>query len=58
MSYARMGCDYYSVKIDDTVMARGMSLGNAVIFVKALFEEWYKEPSISITIVKEERMNG
>jgi hypothetical protein len=53
-----MGCDYYSVKIDDTVIAKGMSLGNAVIFVKALFEEWYNEPSLSITIVKEERTNG
>jgi len=53
-----MGSDYYSVKIDDVVIARGMSLGNAVILVKALFEEWYKEPSISITIVKEERTNG
>lgn len=49
--------DYYSVKIDDVIIARGMSLGNAVIFVKALFEEWYEEPSMSVTIVKEEK-NG
>lgn len=53
-----MGSDYYSVKIDDVVIAKGMSLGNAVILVKALFEEWYEEPSMSVTIVKEERTNG
>lgn len=53
-----MNSDYYSVKIDDVVIAKEMSLGNAVILVKALFEEWYEEPSISITIVKEERTNG
>ncbi len=53
-----MGSNYYSVKIDDVVIAKDMSLGNAMILTKALFEEWYKEPSISITIVKEERMNG
>lgn len=30
-----------------------VSLGNAVILVKALFEEWYKEEGLSISIKKE-----
>lgn len=54
----KMHSGYYSVKIGDVTIAKEMSLGNAVILVKALFEEWYKEPSLSITIVKEERTNG
>jgi hypothetical protein len=46
----------YSVKIDDVVIAKEMSLENAVILVKALFEEWFMKSSLSITIVKEERI--
>ncbi len=48
-----MGEEFYSVKIDNTVIAKEMSIGNAVILVKALFQEWYRESDLSITIVKE-----
>lgn len=48
-----MNSDYYSVKINDVIIAKEMSLGNAMILVKALFEEWYQESSLSITLVKE-----
>jgi len=48
-----MNSYYYSVKIDDLVIAKGMSLGNALILVKALFQEWYEEKDLSISIAKE-----
>lgn len=48
-----MNSNYYSVMIDNLVIAKGMSLGNALIFVKALFQEWYEEKDLSITITKE-----
>ena len=48
-----MNNDYYSVMIGDLVIAKGMSLGNALILVKALFQEWYEEKDLSISIVKE-----
>jgi len=49
-----MNCDYYTVKIGSVIIAKEMNLGNALILVKALFEEWDKEPSLSITVAKEE----
>lgn len=48
-----MNSDYYSVMIGDLVVAKGMSLGNALILVKALFKEWYEEKELSILIAKE-----
>lgn len=40
----------YSVLIGDNVIANDMSLQNAIIFVKSLFEEYYNDTNLSITI--------
>lgn len=48
-----MGCDTYSVMIDSVVIAKGMSIGNALILVEALFIKWYEETDLKITVVKE-----
>lgn len=48
-----MGCDTYSVIIDNVVIAKGMSIGNAMILVEALFNKWYEEKDLKITIAKE-----
>lgn len=43
--------DYeYSVIVDDVVIAKGMSIGNAMILVKALFQEWHNEDNMQIAI--------
>ena len=45
--------DYeYSVIVDNVVIAKGMSIGNAMILVKALFQEWHNESDIKISIQK------
>ena len=45
--------DYdYSVIVEDVVIARGMSIGNAMILVKALFQEWHSETDLKICIQK------
>ena len=43
-----MGCDTYSVMI-----AKEMTIGNAVILVEALFNKWYEEKDLKIMIAKE-----
>ena len=42
----------YSVLIGDNVIANDMSLQNAIIFIKGLFEEYYNDKNLSITIKK------
>ena len=45
--------DYeYSVILDNVVIAKGMTIGNAMILVKALFQEWHNESDIKISIQK------
>ena len=45
--------DYeYSVIVDNVVIAKGMSIGNAMILVKALFQEWHNESDMKISIQK------
>lgn len=48
-----MNSDYYSVMIDNVAIAKGMSLGNALILVKALFQEYYMDNDLSISIARE-----
>lgn len=45
--------DYeYSVIVDNVVIAKGMTIGNALILVKALFQEWHNESDMKISIQK------
>lgn len=45
--------DYeYSVIVDNVVIAKGMTIGNAMILVKALFQEWHNEDDMKISIQK------
>jgi NDP-sugar pyrophosphorylase family protein len=45
--------DYeYSVIVDNVVIAKGMTIGNAVILLKALFQEWHNEDGMKISIQK------
>ena len=50
-----MGCDTYSVMIENTVVAKGMSIEHAVLFVKAIFDEYYNEKTMKVSLVKEPR---
>lgn len=49
-----MGEFEYSVIERGNVIAHGMTLHNALTFVKALFEEGYNEPTMAITIQRED----
>lgn len=48
-----MNIDYYSVLYNDIVLAQHMTLENALLFVKALFQEYYNELDSAYTIRKE-----
>lgn len=48
-----MGCDTYSVMIDNIVVAKGMSIEHALIFVKAVYNEYYNEKNMKVSLVKE-----
>jgi hypothetical protein len=48
-----MGYDSYNVQVDGVIVAEGMPIEHALIFVKALFMEWHNEPSLSITVERE-----
>lgn len=50
-----MGCDKYTVSVGDTVAGEGMALDYAVMFAKALFNEYWNDADISVTIKKEVR---
>ena len=46
--------DYeYSIWVDGVIMAKGMTLGTALIFVEALFQKWHSETDTKICIQKE-----
>ena len=38
-----MGCDYYSVWYGTVMLADHMTLDNALLFIKALFEKFWNE---------------
>jgi len=40
----------YSVIVENEVIAEGMTIGNAMILVKALFIEWHSEANMKICI--------
>lgn len=40
----------YSVIVENEVIATGMTIGNAIILVKALFQEWHNESDMKICI--------
>lgn len=50
-----MGCDTYSVMIENTVVAKGMSIEHALIFVKAIYNEFYNETKMTVSLFKEPR---
>lgn len=52
-----MGCDTYSVWYKDCLLADKMSLDNALLFIKALFEKYWQE-SGDYTIRKNEVENN
>ena len=44
----------YSVLYDnEEVLARGMTLNTAMLLAKTLIQEWYNEPGLAITILRE-----
>lgn len=50
----------YEILIDDCVVAKEVEIGDAMIFIKALFEAYYNSHEMEITIKKhaeEEKIN-
>ena len=46
----------YNVLIENEIIASNMDINNALIFVKALFDHYYEENSIIISIKEMERI--
>ena len=44
----------YSILVDDEVIAKNLTLPNALIFAEALFNKWFSETNLSITIQRED----
>ena len=44
----------YKVLVDGKVYARDMDLDTALTLTKALFDKWYLEPHVAITIERED----
>lgn len=40
----------YSVIVEHEVIAKGMTIGNAIILVEALFQKWHNESDMKICI--------
>lgn len=45
-----MNSRFYRIKINNDVMAENMSLQIALVLVKAMYEEFYNEPDLVISI--------
>lgn len=45
-----MNSRFYRIKINNDVMADNMSLQIALVLVKAMYEEFYNEPDLAISI--------
>ena len=48
-----MGCSTYSVIVENVCVAHGMSIDYAVIFLKAIMQEYYNDTDLAITIERE-----
>ena len=48
----------YKILIDDKVIAERMDIEIALVLVKALFEKYYNDYSMTISIKEEERTHG
>ena len=49
-----MGIDYYKVRMRNKIVAQHMELVDALTFVEALFQKYYLEPGLEITIIRED----
>ena len=52
-----MSSEFYNVYIDDNCVAKYMPLQFALILVKAIYGEFYAEPSLKVTIEKVSKEN-
>ena len=48
-----MSEDLYIIKVENTEVAKHVSLEYACIFLKAIMREYYNEPDIRVTIERE-----
>ena len=49
-----MTCDYYRILFRDIVIAEKMTLDTALLLMKALFQNYYNEPTLQYTLEKME----
>lgn len=47
-----MSCDYYKIYVDSVCIAERVTLEYAVVFTKAIFNEFYNERNLRVTIQK------
>ena len=53
-----MGDKKYKVFVDDKIFAEYMSLETAMILVKALFDTYYNEYGMTVSVREEERVTA
>ena len=53
-----MNMQEYEILIDGTVIASNMTLGTAMILLKALFEEHYEDPTLMISVKRMSSNDG
>ena len=53
MGKNKMNDEYYSIYIENNKVADYMSLTYALIFIKAIYSEFYNEKNLKVTIQKE-----
>ena len=53
-----MVCDTYSILVDKMIVAHGVPLEYAVIFIQAIMMEYSRDQDIAVTIVREAALGG
>ena len=49
---------YCTVMCDGMVVGRNMPLESAMLFVTAMFEKYYRETNMEVTIIREEKKDA
>lgn len=48
-----MNEDYYSIIVNNVIVAKHVTLGYAGLFMKAIMQEYWKDDTIEVTIKRE-----
>lgn len=53
MEKIKMDINFYSIRVENDIVAQHMPLQYALMLIKVIYNEFYAEPTLKVTIEKE-----